>query len=711
MKKHSVSELNNLYDDGEAVDREVFTEMRSNVMLLAGDHYSKKDRDNDYRDKSARASESLKLRLVKNHVHKVVRHYGTSILANAPGVVCMPQNDTDLQDQKDADLNQAVYTQHKVDYRLKERYRQWALDFSAVGELCVFLRWNPDSGRIIGNEQAADENGQPLFDQTTGEPLPDEEKPVFEGKFEVEDIFPANLFRDSCSKSMRDSPWLGVRKTVQKKKLVERYKDDEEKIKSLSGSGKEEFVVFEPMRSSYKKTQDEVLIKEFYFRPCRQYPEGYFYIMACDTVLEEGPLPFGIFPILWGGFDEFPTSARARSIIKVIRPYIAEINRASSQLAMHQITIGDDKILYQKGSKLEQGALLPGVRGISYQGRTPEVLPGRDGSQFLAYIQAQIAEMYSVVMLSELTEEKMTQLDPMTLLYRAASQQQRYGLYAEKFEQFLIDFVTTLLEMSKNYMPDSAVIPAIGKGELINLEEFRKTTPFRYQIRLEPRSDTIDSMLGRQITFQNVLQYVGKNLDKDELGKVLQQMPWANAKEAFADFTIDDENVKNDMLAMERGQYPPIGKADNPAKMLKKLESRIRKPDYRFLDLQIQQLYDRRIQEYVELQAQQQQKILAEQSEYIPMDGPGVKCDMYTEDPNNPGASAKRAMFPQNSLGWLKKRLEAQGASLSQLGSLSPNVQADLADQRMTMNGGMPGGGTLPLPPGGPGSMPPPMAM
>jgi hypothetical protein len=392
--------------------------------------------------------------------------------------------------------------------------------------------------------------------------------------------------------------------------------------------------------------------------------------------------------------------------VKVIRPYIAEINRASSQLAMHQITIGDDKILYQKGSKLEQGALLPGIRGISYQGRPPEVLPGRDGSQFLAYIQAQIAEMYSVVMLSELTEEKMSQLDPMTLLYRAASQQQRYGLYSEKFEQYLIDFVTTLLEMSKHYLPDSALIPAIGMSEMVNLEEFRKTTPFRYQIRIEPRSDTLESMMGRQITFQNVLQYVGKNLDKDELGKVLQQMPWANAKEAFADFTIDDENAKNDMLAMERGHYPPIGKADNPGKMLKKLESRMRKPDFRFLAPEVQQMYEQRVQTYLQLQAEQQQKILAEQSEYIPMDGPSVKCDMYVEDPANPGATAKRAMFPQNTLVWLKKRLEAQGASLAQLEQLSPPMLAGLADQ---MNG-MPGGGMLPPPPGGPGGMPFPMS-
>lgn len=706
MKNHSVAELNQLYDDAEAVDREVFAEMRSNVLLHSGVHYQRQDRDDSIRDKASRTSDAVKLRLVKNHVPKVVRHYASAILAHAPGIVCTPQNETDLQDQKDAELNQAVWSQHKVDLRMKERIRQWGLDFPSVGELCSFIRWNPNAGRVTGYHQAIGESGNPLFDEM-GQPIADEDKPVFEGKFEVEDIFGANLFRDAAAKNMRDSPWLGIRKMVPKKKLLARYKDNEEIIQGLTSGGKrEEFVVFEPSRSSYKRADEEILVKEYYFRPCEQYPEGYFYIVASDVKLEEGPIPFGIYPIVWGGFDEFPTSARARSIIKIIRPYIAEINRASSQLAMHQITIGDDKILYQKGSKLEQGSLLPGVRGISFQGREPTVLPGRDGSQFLGYIQAQIQEMYSVVMLSEMTEEKMSQLDPTTLLYRAAAQQQRYSIYAEKFEQFLIDFVTTLLEMSKHYLPDSALIPAIGMSEFVNLEEFRKTTPFRYQVRLEPRSDSLESMIGRQITFQNVLQYVGKNLDKDELGKVLQQMPWANAKEAFADFTIDDENAKNDMLAMERGQNPPIGRADNPGKMLKKLESRMRKPDFRFLPPKVQQLYESRVQTYLQLQAQQQQKILAEQAEYIPMDGPSVKCDMYVDDPANPQNSAKRAMFPQNALSWLKTRLEAQGASLDQLQQLSPPLLAGLADH---MNGMMPGGG-MPLPPtAGTGGMPFPM--
>jgi hypothetical protein len=685
-----------MYDESVSVDREVYAEMRSNVLLLAGEHYQKKDKDGTpFRDKSRQTSDRFQLRLVKNHLHKIVRHYGSSILSSAPGVAITPQIDSDLQDQKDADLNQAVWNQHKIDYRIKERIRQWTLDFSGVGELCSFMRWDPNAGELVGYGQKVDEKtGQPLFDEQ-GQPLGDEEAPIFAGKFVIKDLFPANVFRDANAKCMRDAPMIGFTEDVKKSELLLRYKGDEDKIKGIEYGAQEEFVVFDNARSAYgKSSKDRVLLKHFFFRKCADYPEGYFYIMAGQVVLEEGPLPFGIWPIIWAGFDELPTSPRGRSIIKVARPYIAEINRASSQLAMHQITIGDDKILYQKGSKLEQGALLPGVRGISFQGREPTVLPGRDGSQFLGYIQQQISELYSVVMLSELSEDTMSQMDPMALLYRAASHQKKFSLYIEKFEQYLIDFVTTLLEMSKHYLPDDAVIGAVGKGELINLEEFRKTSQLRYQIKVEPRADTLDQMLGRQMTFQNILQYVGKQLDKEDIGRVMAQMPYAN-KDAFSDFTLDEQNAKNDMLAMERGQYPQIGRGDDPAKMLRKLENRMRKPDFRFLDPQVQQLYEQRIQEYLKMQAQQQEKLLAEQADYIPMDGPSVKCDMYVNDQNDPTKPAQRAMFPQNALSWLKTRLEAQGSSFQMLEQLSPQMMAELS----MMTNGQVQGGAMPAQP------------
>ena len=716
MKKLDIAELNKIYDLGEEVDKEVFAEMRSNVLLMAGEHYKKDTGPSSQRAPGSSASDTVKLRLVKNHAHKVVRHYTTQTLAYAGSVSILPQNETDLQDVKDSELNSSVWEQAKTDYRMKEKIRSYALSFNGVGEVCVKLFWDPNAGDLVGYEQKVDEKtGEPLFEDSGDpmvppQPVADESKPVFKGAFCFEEVFAANLLREPCKKNMRDhGAWI-IRKMVPTKDLKEKYKNDPDKLRGITESEREEFVVFDAAKSSYQKTKGESLVREFYWDKCTEYPEGYFVIATSTAILEEGPLPFGIFPICWAGFDEFPTSPRGRGILKVARPYIAEVNRASSAMAMHQVTIGDDKIIYQSGTKLAPGSLLPGVRGITYQGREPQILPGRNGGQYLDYINAQIGELYSVLMIDEQQQEKAGQTqDPLALLYRSASQKVKFSLYVEKFEQFIVDLVTTYLEMAKHYLPDDALIPAIGMREYINVAEFRKTTPLRYQIKVEPRDDTLDTMLGKQIWTQNVLQYVGKELNREDIGKLMQAMPYGGFKEAFEDFTIADENAKNDMLALERGEYPPISKYDDPAKMGAKLTNRMRRPDYKFLPPQVQALYEQRVAEYADLEAKNQQALLQAEAEYIPSDGTLVACDLYLPDPKNPENQARRARIPQKSLEWLVQKLEAQGASLDRLEQMSQGAQLDVLRQMQMqmMNGQMPGGAVVPPPAAMPGGMPP----
>ncbi len=701
MKTLQIEELNRIYDEAETVDRDVFAEMRSNVLLMAGEHY-KKDTGSHPREGGTKSAQDVKLRLVKNHTHKIVRHYVTSVLSYAPGVAILPQMDTDLQDQKDAELNQAVWNQAKIDYRLKEKTRQWATDFCGPGEVAVKIFWDPEGGDLAGYNQLVDEEtGEPVFEvdpsgalDQMGQPLqvpaPDKDSPVFKGAFVFESIFAANLLREASKKSMRDKGAWIVRKMVPTKDLKERYKDDPEKLRAIVSSEKDEFIVFDSNRAAYGKEKGQTLLREYYWAKCHEYPEGYFCFSTSAGIIEEGPLPKGVFPIAWTGFDEFPQSPRGRSIIKVARPYIAEINRASSAMAMHQVTIGDDKIIYQAGTKLSQGTLLPGVRGLTYQGREPTVLPGRDGGQYLNYIQAQVAELYSVVMLDEMSVEKNQTQDPLALLFRAASQNLKFSTYTEKFEQFLVDVCLIYLELAKFYLPDDAVIPAIGSRDQVNLEEFRKTTQLRYQIKVEPRADTMDQVMGKQIWAQNILQYAGKQLTRDDIGALMKEMPYGNFKETFDDFTIDRENAKNEMLALERGQWPYMGVHDNPEYMVKKLSARTRRPDFQFLSPEVQQLYTKRIEAYEQFAAEAQQKILAAQAEYIPTDGALVTCDIYLEDKENPENQAKRARVPQRALEWLIKQLEAQGASLESLEGLSQGGMAEIA--QMLMNGQSPGG-------------------
>lgn len=702
MKEKNLDELNRIYSDADECDKEVFAEMRSNILLVAGEHYAKANSKivkNIRTSSNASQSNEQKLRLTKNHMHRAHRIYTTEILSESPGTTIKPQRDTEMQDQKDAELNQSVWQDIKARHKIKEKkVPKWASTFTKIGELCVKVFWDPMAGRLLGYEPAVDEDGQPVYEHTEemdqfGQPVmaqaEDKTKPIFSGDFVFEDVYGFNLLREKSMSSMDEMGrcWI-VRKMVDTEVIKAQYRDNPDIVNKIHDSKDETYVVFDANKGGYNKVKGQVMVREYYWPVCPEYPEGYFVYATKDVILASGPLPFGIWPLIWQGFDESETTPRGRSILKVARPYQGEINRASSQIAVAQVSLGDDKVLYQSGTKLSPGALLPGVRGISYQGRPPDILPGRDGSQYLPYVQSQISELDMVLMLQEANETNENgQVDPYALLFRSFSKKKRFGPYCNKFKAFLVDLTETVLKLAKEYLPDDMLVPAIGRREWVNLAEFRKTTPLCYQIGIEPQDDTIETQFGKQLTFQHILQYVGKDLDQRTIGKLIKNSPWANSDDTFDDLTIDEDIAKNDMLALERGEPVEPTPYIDADFMIKKLTSRIKKPDFRVLAPEIQQAYNVLKTQYEQLFAEQQQAVIDAKNEYIPVDGALVTCDFYITDPNSPENQAKRAKIPQRALEWLLKQLEAQGMSLDKLENMNAQSLSEMAQMLMARQG------------------------
>jgi len=360
MKPYKIDELNKLHEDAKSIDKESISEFRSNILLISGEHYSKRLNELWQRNRiNGTTADPYQLRITKNWLHRAHRIYVNAITSQSPGVTVVPRNQTELQDQKSAELNEAVWQYAKNKYKLNALIRDLASDYCGIGECAVKIFFDPTKGKLKGYEPKIDPlTEQPMLDEM-GQVVPDEARPVFTGEFVFERLFAQNIFRDPSCMQMKDARWIGVEKLESSKILKERYKGDEQKLKYITEST-EEFVVFDSMKNGYSREKDQTLLLEYYFKPSPEYPEGYFYIATKAGILEEGPLPAKLFPIAWQGFDEHPTKARATSIVKVARPWQAEINRASSQVALHGITIGEDKILYQAGTKVSQGSLLPG---------------------------------------------------------------------------------------------------------------------------------------------------------------------------------------------------------------------------------------------------------------------------------------------------------------------------------------------------------------
>lgn len=684
MKKMNVSELNSLYRDAESCDKQKYSEMRSNVLLIAGEHYTKSASKQFARLRETNnLTEAQRLRLTKNHIYRIHKTYVNSILDKAPGVQMTPKNEMEMQDRKAAELHEAVWTDQVERNKLHDKIAQYADSFCGTGEVAVKVFWDPTKGALESYAPLVDEEtGEPYVDPETGQMVADESKPQFTGDVCYEPIHGFNLFRDPAANSMDDSAYIGIRKMTKKDHLEKMYQADPEKLKMLEVGSEKEFVVFDSNKATYKKAEEQVLIKEVYYRPCLVYPRGYFYIWTSSGILEEGELPDALFPIVWEGFNKHATTPRATSIVKIARPYQAEINRAASQAATHQVTLGDDKVLYQSGSKLTQGALLPGVRGISYNGQQPTILPGRTGEQYLNYMAQQIDEMYKAVFLDVISQKETGQsTDPYGQLYKSMSQQAVFKPYVDSFSRFLVSLAELALRTCKNNMSENMFIQAAGRNEAVNIAEFKQQSDFSFQVVVKPMGDSIDTMMGKQLTMQHMLQYVGKSMKPDDIGKIMKNMPFMNNEEAFSDLTLEYDNVTNDMLALERGEQVSMSPYADNQYYIKKLTHRVKQADFKLLNPQIQQMYQMLIRQHQDEEVRKQQEILKAKNEYIPTDGPLITVDLYVSDPKNPEAPAKRAKVPQRAMEHLLKILEMQGASLDKLEEMNQGNLAEIAQQ------------------------------
>lgn len=676
-KRHSISELNEMYSEADQADQDIFTEMRSNILLVAGEHYTRKNAKywNRIRD-SKDLSNEQKLRLTKNHIQKITKTYVNNIIQHAPSVKVTPKNPKELQDQKAAELNDSVWQYGREKQGLKLKTQQFAKDFIEIGEVATKTFWNPNAGKFLGFRAQVDEAGNPVMDES-GQMVASKTA-AFSGDLIVERLFAFNLLRDPSAKSMTESKFLIVRKMVDINEAKAMVGDDEEKQKWLTEQNDDTFIVFDGNQQNYQKTKNQVMFREYYFRPCVDYPLGYFYITVEGGILFEGEIPYGVYPIDHEGFDEIQTSARLRSIVKQIRPYQAEVNRVASKIAEHQVTLGDDKLLIQSGTKITTGVQLPGIRSIQYSGMAPTVLAGRAGDQYQAYAAAQVTEMYQVANLPEDTALKEMANDPFGQLFASVHDKKKFTLYTDKFEGFLCRLCTTYLSLARKYFSEDMLVPMLGRSEIVNIKEFKNTTELCYQIKAEPQTDDITTMMGRQLTINHALQYVGSQLDKEEIGKLMRQMPFGNFDESFSDMTLNYDSAVNMILALDRGEQPMPNKYDDGQYMIKKLTARSRMSDFKFLSPQIQDNYAQLISLYEDLETKKQEEIKMAQSQFIPSGGAKIKVDYYVADPKNPDRPV-RATLPAESVDWLIKQLASQGSAQEQIAGLGEGVAAEIA--------------------------------
>jgi len=655
-----LDKLNEYYNKGTEADKEIYAESRSNILLYAGDHYSKKtykyfDRLRDSKDLST----EQRIRLTKNHTHKIVNSLVNNLVSVAPGVAIMPSNENELKDQKAAELHKYIWDGVKEIHSINTMLIKHVFDIYLTGETFILITWDWDK---LANSYKSGSTGDLCFEKIMG----------------------TNVFRPLGIQSLDEAPWIGIRKMMDYDILSSMpfIKDDAKKLKAISPSDKTTYMVYDADKAKYADQEDGfVLVKQIYYRPSKQYPKGYFYFWVDDVILIEGELPDGIFPIAYCGGDEVPTHPRHRSPIKPIKSCQVELNRMASSMAEHQITIGDDKIVIPQGSKMSAAGNAPGLRAYSTTGPAPTVIPGRIGDQYMAPYNATVAEMYALVSLSEELEDKpASQVDPYALLLQSARWKKRYSLLLQKYETFLKQIVMITFNTLRYFAPEEYLVSLVGAPERVNLPEFKAIGPIYYKIKLAEQTEDLESRIGKKLSIDRYLQYAGQNLQKEDLGKFIRLDPYLNKEQMLGDFTLNYDIATNLLLSLDRGEQPYIGESDDAGYMIKKISHRISQADFRFLPPMVQKSYHTVLMQYEQINATQIQKEQALKDGFIPSNSMLVTCDMYQPDSKDPTKQV-RVRLPYDALQWLITRLNSQGATQEMLNQQQGKVVSDLADQ------------------------------
>jgi hypothetical protein len=669
-----IGELNQFYDDAENAQRSLFAEQRSNLLLVAGNHYAR--RGTEFWRKvrnNTHINRQQKLRLTKNHIQKISKTYVNNIISHAPGVHIVPKNKSEFHDQKVAELHQSVWADMMERHNLEQFFQEMAEDYIQLGEAWCKIFFDPKKGQFITFEHEHDEEGNTTKDRN-GEPIVLRK---FTGDVVFERIFGFNVLTDPGARSPNESRYVIYRKMVDTKDLKAQFEDDEEKHSKIAESSNKTFQIFDGVGTGFSESKkNQTMVREYYFKPDSEYPNGYYYITADDqTVLFEGELPHGVFPICHVGFDSMSTSARSRSVIHVCRPYQAEINRTASTIAESQITSGD-KLVVASGASVNPGGTSHGIKVLKTNGQVTH-LPGRTGEQYLPYLQFQIDQMYLAANIAEDSEESGQQLDPFQMLFRSMKDKKKFALYAMKFERFQKEIALKALKYAKKHYSNDMVIQVFDKKERVNIPEFKSTDDLSFEIMAKPVSEDLNSMLGKQLALQNALQFGSGKLAPEDVGQMIVAMPFLNDEEILGDLKIDYENFKSDVLAMDRGQFVPAESTDNHKYYIRKLTNRMKKKDFDFLDPAIQSNYQIKLQQHQQFMQKQMQDAAAAQAGFIPSGGMLITTDVRVPKADDP-SKTERAKVPIEALAWLIERLEKQGQSQALFQSLPISSQSDI---------------------------------
>lgn len=708
--------LEEVYRRSKSAYSRFYNEAKTNVMIYGSDHYAKlSDNIRKTVERAYRTvlSEEERKKLTLNLIQIIIDRKVNKVISMAPGCMASPYKSDDIHQVKDAKLSDSVLRSIKQANDWTSLSVNSVYDYFIIGEVWANTYYDFDKGDRYGFEKVQQEVQDPMTGEIIMQEVEDPTKPMFTGEVVTELINGYDVFIEEGVDKINDSAWVGVEKLVHKNTVKYMLQNDpdktpEEKKKLIemlkASTGEEDYSLFDRKKGLSVSNKNLVLMKYFYFKPSPVFVNGKIFIKVKNEIfwnieLQKDINGKPIFPISSRICKRMPGIARGISPIRAGRSPQNELNRCYSKIAEHQVTLGDDKIVTAFAEGLSEGEKLQGIRHIQV-GKgfdTFKHIPGRTGEQYIPFLEFNAKYLFMTMEEDPEDNENAGQADIKATLYKSMAKKMKYVLNAKDIEEFFIDISKKQLELAKSYYPDEKIIQAVGTCESVNIKEFKNLGPLAYNVKIEAASDDLETLFAKYLQLTESIQYASKEIGPERIGYILKEFPFIDGDAIFGKLVLDDKEADNIVLALDRGEYPPISAHDNNQEIVKALVRRRRRGDWKMIKdkdtgipLPVPMVGTATVEFNYQMQYEARQQIIEDQFEQeraikagmIPMDGPLVPVGYWVNEPKaTGGVKSVQAKVPVNLIKWAVEQAAKQGAYIEKtesdsLGSFQAGLDA-----------------------------------
>jgi len=533
---------------------------------------------------------SKKPKLRDNLVWDLVDQKTAEISKSSTKVAFIPQSYFDQDDINNAKackiLCQSRMEEMKFDRLVSKMDRIMFLMGHTIAEIC----WNEDIGPL-----------NPLYEQKKKQyggkvPKISPEGIVLEGKFltdeemrlgdvEIKPILPYQFFPEETKKSIKDCDYVEVIEWKFKQEVEADYPKAKGKIKENA------HVMWDMSASDLSVPENMVMVRSFWHKPTKHFPEGCKIIYCEDMILEWMDFPYSDkeLPFVEDKDIECLDEFWGRPFIINIEQFYRMNNSIWSGMARNHGVLNAPKYVYPEGT-VDKQSLNNEFGSIAYRGGTPpQILQPNyvnsgeiELSNIISTRAGKIARLFDISRGN--VPQGVTAAQAMRLL--EDQQFQAMATTSDNRKQRILDlYRKTVVRMAQYYSPDDQRMSRIlGSNNSYLMQSFKKFDfNLIYDIRIENDSVLSSSRAGRMadIVDLNTANQKDPLFGKKEMIRILN----LNLVEAFQDevtYSIDTAKQCLDMILNGEEAPAPEG-TDGLIEFYGVFSRFVESPEYKFI--------------------------------------------------------------------------------------------------------------------------------